>query len=838
MRPLRMRDDSQGAEEKIVVPYLYAVAMIVGSALCAASLYAETMQETEARLRLDVAHIFPTSEHAAAGTCFPKYHLELWRDEVAQQQELHSREATHAGAGLECDVAAKAKIEWVKLRDYFRQRSNGYDPKKADWQQPNLAVTLEGGGSKSAPFAMGALAGLHAAGLLDEVDIISSVSGGGYAAYYYFSRLLDTQNAGGATPQSNPTEWFRDCVPSVYRRHFERMHLAEDRYCNPAKKNADGIFSYPVHDNIDAYKGQAPFQSHIRFYQDLLYPRGGMRRVNENPVDKLGTWGNVAWLGALHLITVPLHTVMNTAFAMPENSAPSRTAYRLGIERAYAHTSASWGGASQGENKPELTGGQFADHLHSRNHTLADLRELTGTDVCRAPTASCKVPLWVINAAASGGRDLTSWLKTPSNDALRTSFEMTPFGHGSGTFGFSAKPPTLSLRDAVGSSAAFLDRDQREVGTGWFRTVANASLSAFNFEWGSDIANYNTSPTRADLAHATPLPLYHVSRERERMAPTIHLSDGGNTDALGVLAAVRRGAKNIIVVAATGDRRGHMRSLCRAKNHLELDGTYRVEMPGLMELDRVCSAQIGEHERVVWGDAKITELVCGTRAVAALCQCSDGSDALVGKHCQWRPHKAFKPGYDMWHWTHPVLSGWVERDSRDGEQQKIQKISHIHLVKPGIDTVGARLQLARSPTADAAPLCMVDPDGQPHPVRHQILQCTGEHDAMPCAALAFTVSNFCKARPESDSDLTSSSPADQHGSFPQHAVEITTLNSSYTLFGAYFDLGRHFARQLQWVPGEKDTRQLATRKPSPKAMQAMEPKSSSHWSADGERPTP
>ena len=833
MCPLRMRDQSQGAKEKIVARYFKAVAVIVGSALCAASVYAETMQETEARLRLEVAHIFPTAEHAAAGTCFPKYHLELWRDEVAQEQELHSRDATSVGAGLECDAAAKAKIDWIKLRDYFRQRSHDYDAKKADWKQPKLAVTLEGGGSKSAPFAMGALAGLHEAKLLEEVDIISSVSGGGYAAYYYFSRLLDAQKAGGATPQSNPAKWFEDCVPSVHRSHFQNKPLSEERYCNPDPgpelgpkfSNEKLRQSYYAHDNIDAYIKRAPFQSHVRFYQDVLYPRGGMRRVNENPMDKLGTWANVAWLGALHLITVPLHTVMNSAFAMPENSAPSRTAYRLGIERAYAHTSASWGGASQGGNKPELTGGQFAEQLHSRNHTLADLRELTGQPVCGTNLQTCKVPLWVINAAASGGRDLTSWLKTPSNDALRTSFEMTPFGHGSGTFGFSAKPPTLPLRDAVGSSAAFLDRDQREVGTGWFRTVANASLSAFNFEWGSDIANYNTSPARADLAHATPLPLYHVSRERERMAPTIHLSDGGNTDNLGVLAAVRRGAKNVIVVAATGDGRGNMRSLCRAKNHLELDGTYRVKMPKLAGLNEVCSAQIGEHERVVWGDAKITELVCGIRKDTALCQCGA---ALEPKRCQWRPDKSRKPGYDMWNWTHPVLSGWIERDSRDAEEPTIQKISRIHLLKPGIDTAGARAQLAKSPAADATPLCVIDPDGQAHPIRHQILQCDGEQDAMPCAALAFTVSNFCKARLDSgsDSDLTPNSPREWRGSFPQHAVEITTLNSSYTLFGAYFDLGRHFARRLHWVSDEKGAFALVGNKQPPAAMLPRASKSS------------
>ncbi len=140
--------------------------------------------------------------------------------------------------------------------------------------------------------------------------------------------------------------------------------------------------------------------------------------------------------------------------------------------------------------------------------------------------------------------------------------------------------------------------------------LAGASISTLNLEWGSDIANYNVLPSVTVAAHLTPFPLYHVSRERERFSPTIHLSDGGNTDNLGALAAIRHGAANVIVVASTGDGSGNMRSLCRAKNHLELDGTYRVKVPELGRLDWVCNALLGAHERVVWGDKAITKLVC------------------------------------------------------------------------------------------------------------------------------------------------------------------------------------------------------------------------------------
>jgi hypothetical protein len=454
---------------------------------------------------------------------------------------------------------------------------------------------------------------------------------------------------------------------------------------------------------------------------------------------------------------------------------------------------------------------------------LADLRDVTGQDVCRSLTHPCRVPLWLVNAAGSGARDLTSWLKTPPNDALRTSFEMSAFGQGSGLFGFTLMPPLLPLRDAVGSSAAFFDRDQRQVGSGWIRTLVSASLSAFNLEWGSDIQNYNVSDQRPAWARVTPLPLYHVSREQERYAPTIHLSDGGNTDNLGVLAAIRRGAKNIVVVAATGDGKGEMRSLCRAKNHLELDGTYRVELPDLLKLNDVCSVQIGEHERVVWGDAAIKILVCDVRKSQSQCVCTEEAQP----NCRWKPNPDAALGYDMWAWTHPFVMGRVVRnrlpsDSLDSvatlkDNQTV--IANVALLKPGIDTQRA-LESQFVAKDEAAPKSLCD---IPTNFATQKIAACGDSHAMPCAALAFAAANNCKA------DYTAANKKDvKRGTFPQHGVEITTLNSSYTIFGAYFDLARHYANQLSSVQANDET-VLGTRNrdAAPGAMtpRRIEPKS-------------
>jgi len=56
---------------------------------------------------------------------------------------------------------------------------------------PNLGLALSGGGLRSGIFCMGVLQGLHQLGVLTNVDEISSVSGGGYAASWLYLQSLN-----------------------------------------------------------------------------------------------------------------------------------------------------------------------------------------------------------------------------------------------------------------------------------------------------------------------------------------------------------------------------------------------------------------------------------------------------------------------------------------------------------------------------------------------------------------------------------------------------------------------------------------------------------------------
>jgi len=67
---------------------------------------------------------------------------------------------------------------------------------RVDW-----GLALSGGGLRSAAFSIGAMKALYDLDLLDDIDVISSVSGGGYASYWLYSRYDgrdDTRFGAGA----------------------------------------------------------------------------------------------------------------------------------------------------------------------------------------------------------------------------------------------------------------------------------------------------------------------------------------------------------------------------------------------------------------------------------------------------------------------------------------------------------------------------------------------------------------------------------------------------------------------------------------------------------------
>lgn len=75
-------------------------------------------------------------------------------------------------------------------RPYYR--SNRADPSRSS---PHQCIALSGGGSRSAAFGLGVLANLDKTRMLDDIDVISSVSGGGYASFFHIANTVAGDSA-------------------------------------------------------------------------------------------------------------------------------------------------------------------------------------------------------------------------------------------------------------------------------------------------------------------------------------------------------------------------------------------------------------------------------------------------------------------------------------------------------------------------------------------------------------------------------------------------------------------------------------------------------------------
>jgi Patatin-like phospholipase len=89
------------------------------------------------------------------------------------------------------------KDEYLIASNNFLILTNNY---QAEWQYnrngntnepPKLGLALCGGGMRAAQFSIGVLQGLHQLGVLKNIDVISSVSGGGYAASWLYIQSLN-----------------------------------------------------------------------------------------------------------------------------------------------------------------------------------------------------------------------------------------------------------------------------------------------------------------------------------------------------------------------------------------------------------------------------------------------------------------------------------------------------------------------------------------------------------------------------------------------------------------------------------------------------------------------
>lgn len=658
---------------------------------------------------------------------------------------------------------------------------------------PQLGLALAGGGTKAGDFSIGVLQGLTEAGIMDQVDAVSTVSGGGYAALWYFARLLDQKN--NPDYETNPParkkfmeKFFLDCLPERYEKYWNPSAPAQPGERCPQKPLTNYIPRDCVHDQTDDKKDDIEkkndaffhtdpvrYQNYLRGYQDLFQYTEPVFSYRTTENDQGAVTGDLWKLTLRSLITIPISIFSNAVFDWDLPISTSQDHYESGITRTFGAIPPNCS-----DSPSPCPPDQRSRPIGNTNWAMPPPESEYGLtfDLLRTEYERGRIPLWIINTTA--GEDRAHPL-SPQKDFHLTSFELSPYGSGSGLFNYSEDHFKLQPWEAVVASAAFIDSQQKVLGL--LRVVVNPLIRLLTLDWSKTIPNPYMPQWKRIPHYILPIPLYSFYGRDGNMPDSfvnIRLSDGGQSENLGAFALVQRNLNDLIISDHGEDQQGTMVDVCRLKQFLANptdDPAYFdrnkidqntppkklfVYFPGLSDLDRVCS------------------------------QNSDLS-------------------YDIFQWDHPIVLGCItsDIDDRDCSGQPGSSgysFRRIYLIKPSLPSPQSDLAFGKTlgHTAKAcaagsdscldffktqSDLCTQLKAGEPYP-NDLINSNEWRFESQPsCELLSFLMMNtFAAGQPK-------------RGAFPQLGTASVTANSSPWIFGAYRELGRHYARQLGWFWG-------------------------------------
>jgi hypothetical protein len=696
----------------------------------------------------------------------------------------------------------------------------------------SLAVTLAGGGTKASSFSMGVLAALASEKLaasgapgrdsraLWQTDLISTVSGGSYAGYFLYSRLIHLMPPQASCRNDVPPAetvgrygetvrgYFADCIPASLLEQFdcpEEVKEIEARrrgtppgqvFCPPyanAVRDADtdaGIEKLKdARRYWDQTRPETLHQQFLRCHQDVLdwdsceFDVGS----NEESRDQIRGLGSGAALALVTGVSLPAAWTANFLFDWPVNLSPSRVAYRDGIGMTFGlrpkDARAILGTTGWAVNVDAVSDTKVADNRLIPDPDRLDFTSLKAL-TCGNPDDP---PRWVINATAAPSRHLLGWLSQNDINFDRHIFRMSGDQQCAGSVGpipvdhrtlWDQEEPDNNLSPlltAVNASAAFFDSNQQSLGQPW-RLFAGVGLQAGNLNWGIDLINMDenhqrrTSKARERLHEAAPFPVYlaeAATADASGHPPVfVRLVDGGSSDNLGAYGPIVEGIKDIIVSDHAQDQNGAMADLCYLRNELLLRRGLHLHVPGLEQWPRGCLTVSSSG---------------GADAAGNAFSDSDNLDSM-----QKSSETAVTPEffYPIWAWPYPFLAGCVSRNP-DPSSCLDDPPTRLWIVKPAFDYpywLRAQTLCLNQPDPDD-PSCI---RSTPRQRANRSVAACGANDELPCETSAVLLRRNRYLR-----DVSAFATPE----FPQGSTVQMTFNSSGNVYGAYRELAHHYTRQ-------------------------------------------
>jgi len=475
----------------------------------------------------------------------------------------------------------------------------------SDFKRDQFSLALSGGGTRSASFSMGVLKALHESGYLHELDTLSSVSGGGYTAYWYYMQryyqYVDFENF-------KASGYYQKVLEDMdTHKNYLKKPLSSHSLCLAIERTEKGERLPPNHTVEDIFSGslQSPvdnparFQSHIENQSDII-------NYSTNPLwQKVETGGLIA----AHFLTVPIYWVTDGVFKLDAfNGSLETNNYRKGLERTYGmvpNTNRALR-ADYSHEEPDLyRNGRngailwWKKNARAEEINMEDLKffQLAYNRCASALTKTSgkkisPIPMPIINTKLT--RPASFFGDDKGDDALsleKSVFSFTPLNWGSEYTGYFNTeelytPTYLSKLYAI--SGAAVDKGAREAGF-W----GALGLDLLNLNLGYNIRNPQYQKdgwgTAWFWSHKAVggFPLGYLVPEKSKA--TLHLSDGGHAENLGLYSLIKRGTRRIVVVDGEHDPSCSFDAFNRIKDKLALESNIKLT-PLIDSKERIVTA--------------------------------------------------------------------------------------------------------------------------------------------------------------------------------------------------------------------------------------------------------
>lgn len=387
-----------------------------------------------------------------------------------------------------------------RLRHYIGGESQFYAG--GPGKRPSVCLALSGGGMRSAAFSIGALQGLHETGILEQVDVAASVSGGAYALSWYMVQHFD--------------RFTED--PGYDVRGLDRELFARE-----------GPYQQRLRDNFELFALPLPVRE------------GYSTSAWESAYSTVKSAGQFGVATLATLVSIPVNLIANGLFGWHANVSPLRRLYENSIERAFHADPAG------DKIRPGLG---FAALGRRDEVEFSDLRALLRS-ARASPERKVPMPIFSINLNYTTARNPRGL------DLANRLVEFTPLRYGVDSVGYFGDFE-ISVSRAVAISGAAVDSDAL------LDAAPEILASALNLDLGYHHPNRRIDRPhatreapwyRSRTAHwFYPFPFYFLSRwDNDPEGIQIHLTDGGHAENLGIFPLARRLCEQIVVVDGTQD---------------------------------------------------------------------------------------------------------------------------------------------------------------------------------------------------------------------------------------------------------------------------------------------